>query len=66
MIAQRIGRPLVALHRDAQVARQGNVELMDDLQSGYREIDDTHEILRAFAAERRGLAPAKPRGGPGG
>ena len=45
------------LHRDAKIARQGNFELMGEMESGYREIDETHGVLREMAQEKRGLAP---------
>lgn len=57
LIAAGVGRPLKDLHRDAKIARQGNFELMGDVASGYREIDETHATLRAMAQEKRGLAP---------
>jgi len=49
-----VGRPLAALHRDAQLARHGNFEVMEEINSGYREIDETNEILRELSRHQRG------------
>jgi hypothetical protein len=57
VVALSVGRPLVALHEEAKLARHGNFEVMGAISSGYREIDETDEILRALAKQQRGHAP---------
>jgi hypothetical protein len=64
LIASGVGKPLKELHRDAKIARQGNFELMGDMASGYREIDEPHAALRALAEEKRGLVPRQGGGKP--
>jgi hypothetical protein len=59
LIAAGVGRPLKALQADARIARQGNFELMGEMDSGYREIDEAHGILRDLAQQKRGLG-ARP------
>jgi hypothetical protein len=48
---------MTQLLEDAQLARNGNIELMGDMNTGFREIDETDKILKEFATQRR-------RGGP--
>lgn len=53
--SRAVGAPLALLLANARQARQGNIELMDDLNTGASEIDETNEILKALAAQRRGV-----------
>jgi two-component system, cell cycle sensor histidine kinase and response regulator CckA len=55
--SRAIGAPMAHLLTNAQLARNGNIELMEDVNSGSREIDETDKILKEFATQRR-------RGGP--
>ena len=55
--SRAIGAPMTQLLENAQLARNGNFELMGDVNSGFREIDETGEILKELATQRR-------RGGP--
>ena len=52
-LAQSIGRPIAALHANAKFGRNGNIELMEDVASGYEEIGDTADILYELAEQRR-------------
>ena len=52
-ISRRLGGSLAALKRNADWARHGNVELMQPVDSGYAEIDDTDAALQDLAARRR-------------
>ena len=52
-LAQSVGQPLATLGHNAKLARGGNVELMDDLSTGYTEISDTDDTLRELAQLRR-------------
>lgn len=52
-LSRHIGRPLAALHRNAKLARNGNVEVMEKIETGSKEIDETADILHDFAAQRR-------------
>jgi hypothetical protein len=45
---------MAQLLSNAQLARNGNIELMEDVNSGLREIDKTNEILKELAAQQRG------------
>lgn len=53
LLANKIGKPLVILHRDAKFALQNNFGMMEETSSGYPEIDETYEILRTLASRRR-------------
>jgi hypothetical protein len=55
--SRAIGAPMTQLLENAQLARNGNIELMGDVNTGFREIDETGEILKELATQRR-------RGGP--
>jgi len=57
LVARGVGRPLASLHRDAQLARRGNFEMMEETATGDREIDETREALRALARQQRGHQP---------
>ena len=52
-ISRAIGAPMAQLLTNAQLAHNGNIELMADLNTGFREIDETGEILKEFATQRR-------------
>ena len=56
-MSRAIGAPMTQLLTNAQLARNGNVELMADVNTGFREIDKTGEILKEFATQRRRRAP---------
>ena len=56
-MSRAIGAPMARLLTNAQLARNGNIELMEDVNSGSREIDETDKILKELATQRR-------RGGP--
>lgn len=56
-MSRAIGAPVTQLHTNAQLARNGNIELMADVNSGSREIDEIDEILKEFATERRRKGP---------
>jgi hypothetical protein len=56
-MSRAIGAPVTQLHTNAQLARNGNVELMEDVKTGSREIDEIDQILKEFAAQRRGKGP---------
>jgi hypothetical protein len=57
-MSRAIGAPLTQLLENAQLARNGNIELMEDVKTGSREIDEIGEILKDLAAQRRGKGPA--------
>ncbi len=52
-----IGAPMAQLLTNAQLARNGNIELMPDVNTGSREIDETGKILKELATQRRRSAP---------
>jgi Cache domain len=56
-MSRAIGAPVTQLHTNAQLARNGNIELMADVNSGSREIDEVGEILKEFATDRRRKGP---------
>jgi hypothetical protein len=55
--SRAIGAPMTQLLENAQLARNGNIELMVDMNTGFREIDETGEILKEFATQRRRRGP---------
>jgi hypothetical protein len=56
-----IGAPVTLLLTNAQQARIGNIELMEDVNTGSREIDQIGKILKEFATQRRkGAVTANP------
>ncbi len=57
LLSRSIGKPLATLHRNALLARNANIEIMDKLATGSKEIDETAAVLYDLAAQRR-------RGGP--
>ncbi|HEX2336503.1 MAG TPA: hypothetical protein VHI72_08490, partial [Hyphomicrobiaceae bacterium] len=56
-MSRAIGAPIARLLTNAQLARKGNIELMADVNSGSREIDETDKILKELATQRRGGRP---------
>jgi hypothetical protein len=44
---------MTQLLSNAQLARNGNIELMEDVNTGLREIDETSEILKELATQQR-------------
>jgi Cache domain len=70
-MSRSFGRPLAALHRNAKLARRGNIEVMDEIASGYTEIDETADSLYGLAEQirhgaPRGMDTAAERTGGGG
>ena len=53
-VSRAIGAPLGQLLANARLARNGNIELMDELNTGSAEIDETDKILKELATFRRG------------
>ena len=51
--SRAISAPMTQLLSNAQLARNGNIELMEDVNSGLREIDETSEILKELATQQR-------------
>ena len=56
-ISRAIGAPMAQLLTNAQLARNGNIELMEDVNTGSREIGEIDEILKEFAMLRRRKGP---------
>jgi hypothetical protein len=52
-MSRAIGAPVTQLLENAQLARNGNIELMEDVKTGSREIDEIGEILKELATQRR-------------
>ena len=52
-MSRAIGAPMTQLLTNAQLARNGNIEFMTDVNTGIREIDETSEILKELATQRR-------------
>ena len=52
--SRTIGAPMTRLLSNAQLARHGNIELMEDVNTGLREIDETGKILKELATQQRG------------
>jgi len=57
-MSRAIGATVTQLLDNAQLARNGNIELMEDVKTGSREIDEIGEILKDLAAQRRGRGPS--------
>jgi hypothetical protein len=55
--SRAIGAPMTQLLSNAQLARNGNIELMEDVNTGLREIDETGEILKELATQLRRRGP---------
>ena len=56
-MSRAIGAPMTQLLTNAQLARNGNIELMADVNTGSREIDEIDKILKEFATQRRRKGP---------
>jgi hypothetical protein len=56
-MSRAIGAPMAQLLTNAQLARNGNVELIEDVKTGSREIGEIDEILKEFAMLRRRKGP---------
>jgi hypothetical protein len=54
--SRAISALMTQLLSNAQLARNGNIELMEDVNTGLREIDETGEILKELATQQRGKA----------
>jgi hypothetical protein len=52
-MSRAIGAPIARLLTNAQLARKGNIEFMEDVNSGSREIDETDKILKELATQQR-------------
>ena len=52
-MSRAIGAPITQLLTNAQLARNGNIELMQDVNAGSGEIDKIDKILKEFARQRR-------------
>ena len=52
--SRAIGASMTQLLSNARLARNGNIELMEDVNTGLREIDETSEILKELATQQRG------------
>ena len=52
-MGRAIGAPVTQLLTNAQLARNGNIELMEDVNTGSREINEIDEILKELATQRR-------------
>lgn len=52
-VARSVGRPLAELVANARLARRGNVEVMEPVETSAREIVETDEALRALAQAHR-------------
>jgi len=53
--------PLAQLLTNAQLARNGNIELMGEVKTGSKEVDEIDKILKEFAVLRRkGHSAATP------
>ena len=51
--SRTIGAPLAQLLTNAQLARNGNIELMGDVKTGSKEVGEIDKILKEFAVLRR-------------
>src|SRR5262249_15857414 len=56
-MSRAIGAPVTQLHTNAQLARNGNIELMEDVKTGSSEIDEIDQILKEFATQRLRKGP---------
>jgi hypothetical protein len=55
--SRAIGAPMAQLLTNAQLARNGNIELMEDVNASSREIGELDKILKEFAELRRRKGP---------
>jgi nitrogen fixation/metabolism regulation signal transduction histidine kinase len=56
-MSRAIGVPMAQLLTNAQLARNGNIELMEDVNTSSREIGELDEILKEFARLQRRKGP---------
>jgi len=52
-MSRAIGAPVAQLRTNAELARNGNIELMEDVNTGSKEINEINEILKEFSTQRR-------------
>ena len=52
-MSRAIGAPMAQLLTNAKLARNGNIELMEEINTGSIELDETDKILKEFATQRR-------------
>jgi Integrase core domain len=57
-MSRAIGAPMAQLLTNAQLARNGNIELTEDVNTSSREIGEIDKILKEFAMLRRGKGPS--------
>jgi Cache domain len=60
-LSRAIGAPMAQLLTNAKLARNGNIELMEELNTGSIEIDETDKILKEFATRRRREGSLEPK-----
>ena len=60
-MSRAIGAPMTQLLTNAKLARNGNIELMEELDTGSIEIDETGKIVKELATERRRGGSMKPK-----
>jgi hypothetical protein len=69
LLSRKLGGPVAALHRNATLARNGNVEMLAEVTTGDREIDETAQALHDLAVLRRrdqaAPNPSPPPSSPG-
>ncbi len=53
IFSRSLGRPLATLLRNARLAQNGNVEVMEPVATGCREIDEVAQAVRDLAEVRR-------------
>jgi hypothetical protein len=56
-MSRAIGVPMAQLLTNAQLARNGNIELMEEVKTGSKEIGEIDKILKEFAMLRRRKGP---------
>jgi len=52
-MSRAVGAPIAQLLTNAQLARNGNIELMKDVNTSSKEIGEVNKILKEFAMQRR-------------
>jgi two-component system cell cycle sensor histidine kinase/response regulator CckA len=60
VLARNLGRPLAVLWNNAKLALNGNTELMEDVASGYDEIDGTAAIIQELGEAQRHRSSSPP------
>jgi len=53
VMSRAVGAPIAQLLANAQLARNGNIELMKDVNTSSREIGEVNKIIKEFAMQRR-------------